>query len=84
LKIEPYSIAAEEYEVRTKVVNNTIQHIEENLSLISGELLNNIKNKYEIKYNRFRKQIYPPITFVGEAPQCCQYLLMNIPNCKLI
>jgi len=38
----------------------TSQHIEENLSLVNGELLNNIKNKYEIKYNRlhpkFRRQ----------------------------
>jgi monovalent cation/hydrogen antiporter len=68
LKIEPYSIAAEEYEVRTKVVNNTIQHIEENLSLISGELLNNIKNKYEIKYNRLQKTDLPVNYFGGEAP----------------
>ena len=68
LKIEPYSIAAEEYEVRTKVVNNTIQHIEENLSLISGELLNNIKNKYEIKYNRLQKTDLPADYFGGEAP----------------
>ena len=68
LKIEPYSPAAEEYEVRTKVVNNTIQHIEENLSLISGELLNNIKNKYEIKYNRLQKTDLPANYFNGEAP----------------
>jgi CPA1 family monovalent cation:H+ antiporter len=68
LKIEPYSIAAEEYEVRTKVVNNTIQHIEENLSLINGELLNNIKNKYEIKYNRLQKTDLPADYFGGEAP----------------
>jgi CPA1 family monovalent cation:H+ antiporter len=68
LKIEPYSIAAEEYEVRTKVVNNTIQHIEENLSLVNGELLNNIKNKYEIKYKRLQKTDLPADYFGGEAP----------------
>jgi CPA1 family monovalent cation:H+ antiporter len=68
LKIEPYSIAAEEYEVRTKVVNNTIQHIEENLSLVNGELLNNIKNKYEIKYNRLQKTDLPADYFDGQAP----------------
>jgi monovalent cation/hydrogen antiporter len=68
LKIEPYSIAAEEYEIRTKVVNNTIQHIEENLSLINGELLNNIKSKYEVKYNRLQKTDLPPDYFGGEAP----------------
>ena len=83
LKIEPYSIAAEEYDVRTKVVNNTIQHIEENLSLISGELLNNIKNKYEIKYNRLQKTDLPPNYFGGEAPPMSLIFLMNIQNCKL-
>ena len=59
LKIEPYSIAAEEYEIRTKVVSNTIQHIEENLSLLGDELLNNIKNKYEVKYNRLQRTDLP-------------------------
>jgi len=68
LKIEPYSPAAEEYEVRTKVVNSSIQHIEENLSMISGELLNNIKNKYEIKFNRLQKTDLPANYFDGEAP----------------
>ena len=59
LKIDPYSIAAEEYEVRTKVVSNTITHIEENLSLLNDELLNNIKTKYEIKFNRLQKTDLP-------------------------
>jgi Na+/H+ antiporter len=68
LKIEPYSIAAEEYEIRTKVVNNTIQHIEENLSLVNGELLNNIKSKYEVKYNRLQKTDLPAGYFGSEAP----------------
>jgi CPA1 family monovalent cation:H+ antiporter len=68
LKIEPYSIAAEEYEVRTKVVNNTIQHIEENLSLVNAELLNNIKNKYEVKYNRLQKTDLPAGYFGGGTP----------------
>jgi len=59
LKIDPYSIAAEEYEVRTKVVSNTITHIEENLSLLNDELLKNIKTKYEIKFNRLQKTDLP-------------------------
>jgi len=67
LKIEPYSIAAEEYEVRTKVVNDTIQHIEENLSLVNGELLNNIKSKYEIKFNRLQKTDLPADYFGSEG-----------------
>ncbi len=68
LKIEPYSIAAEEYEIRTKLVNQTIQHIEENLSLVNGELLNNIKSKYEIKYNRLQKTDLPA-NYFGSAEQ---------------
>jgi Na+/H+ antiporter len=59
MKIEPHSIALEEYEVRTKVVNNTIQHIEENLSLLQDELLHNIKSKYEVKYNRLQRTELP-------------------------
>jgi Na+/H+ antiporter len=59
LKISPYSIAAEEYEVRTRIINNTIQYIEENLSQVNAELLNNIKTKYEIKFNRLQKTDLP-------------------------
>lgn len=59
LKIPRYSLAAEEYEIRNHVVNNTITHIEENLSLIPGELLHNIKSKYEVKYNRLQKTDLP-------------------------
>jgi len=59
LKLPKYSIAAEEYEVRTNVVTETIAHIEENLSLLQDELLNNIKSKYEVKYNRLQKTDLP-------------------------
>jgi len=59
LKFQPYSIVAEEYEVRTKVVSSVISHIEENLSLVSDELLHNIKSKYEVKYNRLQKTDLP-------------------------
>lgn len=59
LQLPKYSIAAEEYEVRTNVVSETIAHIEENLSLLQDELLNNIKSKYEVKYNRLQKTDLP-------------------------
>ncbi len=49
----------EEYEVRTQVVTHTIAHIEDNLSLIQDELLNNIKSKYEVKFNRLQKTDLP-------------------------
>jgi Na+/H+ antiporter len=59
LKIEPHSIVAEEYEVRTEVVTTAINHIEENLSLVHDDLLKNIKSKYEVKYNRLQKSDLP-------------------------
>ena len=59
LKMEPYSIAFEEYEVRNMVVSQTIAHIESNLSLLQDELLRNIKSKYEVKFNRLQKTELP-------------------------
>lgn len=59
LGIKPHSIVLEEYEVRTKIVSSVINHIEENLSLVPDELLNNIKSKYEVKYNRLQKTDLP-------------------------
>jgi CPA1 family monovalent cation:H+ antiporter len=59
MKLPKHSIAAEEYEVRNTVLNFSIAHIEENLSLVQDELLNNIKTKYEIKFNRLQKTDLP-------------------------
>lgn len=59
LKLEPHSIVAEEYLVRTEIVSSAITHIEENLSLLNDDLLNNIKSKYEVKYNRLQKTDLP-------------------------
>lgn len=66
LKMEPHSIVAEEYEVRNKIVIAAIAHIEENLSLDSDELLQNIKSKYEVKYNRLQKTDLPANFYAGE------------------
>jgi monovalent cation/hydrogen antiporter len=52
-------MAAEEYDVRNYVATETITHIEENLSLMHDTLLNNIKSKYEVKYNRLQKTDLP-------------------------
>jgi CPA1 family monovalent cation:H+ antiporter len=60
MKLEPYSIVAEEYDIRMKVVSSTIGYIEENLSQLNDELLNNLKNKYEVKFNRLQKTDLPP------------------------
>jgi CPA1 family monovalent cation:H+ antiporter len=59
LKIERYSILAEEYEIRNKIVSETIAHIEDNFSLLDDELLHNIKSKYEVKFNRLQKTELP-------------------------
>jgi monovalent cation/hydrogen antiporter len=59
LGVKPHSFVAEEYDIRTHVVSNTITHIEENLSLIHEDLLRNIKSKYEVKYNRLQKTDLP-------------------------
>lgn len=65
LKLEPHSIVAEEFEVRTEVVKRAINHIEEHFSLVPDELLNNIKSKYEVKYNRLQKTDLPANYFGG-------------------
>jgi monovalent cation/hydrogen antiporter len=65
LKIEPHSMVAEEYLVRNQVVSAAINHIEENLGTASGELLHNIKSKYEVKYNRLQRTELPANYFGG-------------------
>jgi monovalent cation/hydrogen antiporter len=69
LKIEPYSIALEEYEVRTKIVNNTIRYIQEDLLEENPELRRNIQSKYDIKFNRLQKSDLPSNYFGEEAPK---------------
>jgi CPA1 family monovalent cation:H+ antiporter len=59
MKMEPHSIVAEEYTVRTEIVSSAINHIEEHLSLINDDVLHNIKTKYEVKYNRLQKTDLP-------------------------
>jgi CPA1 family monovalent cation:H+ antiporter len=68
MKMQPYSIFAEEYEVRNIIVSETIAHIEENYSLLQDELLNNIKSKYEVKFNRLQKTELPSHFFGNGAP----------------
>lgn len=59
LKIERYSILAEEYNIRNVIVSETITHIEDNFSLLDDDLLHNIKSKYEVKFNRLQKTELP-------------------------
>lgn len=66
LKIERYSILAEEYEIRNVIVSETIAHIEDNFSLLNDDLLHNIKSKYEVKFNRLQKTELPA-NFFGKG-----------------
>jgi len=59
LKLKPHSMVAEEYVVRNQVVSAAIDHIEANMATAPGELLHNIKSKYEVKYNRLQKTDLP-------------------------
>ena len=59
MKLKPYSIVAEEYDVRNKVVTAAISYIEDNLSLTPDEILHNLKSKYEVKFNRLQKTDLP-------------------------
>jgi CPA1 family monovalent cation:H+ antiporter len=77
LKIEPYSIAAEEYEVRMLVVNNTIEYIESDLSLVKEDLLRDIKNKYEIKFNRLQRTDLPAGYFNQNAEETAPTNIFN-------
>jgi CPA1 family monovalent cation:H+ antiporter len=45
----------EEHEVRMSVTSSVIEHIEENYSLLNDEILNQIKTKYEIRFQRLRR-----------------------------
>ena len=65
LKMKPHSMVAEEYIARNQVVSAAITHIEENLGTAPGELLHNIKSKYEVKYNRLQSTELPANYFGG-------------------
>lgn len=45
----------EEHEVRMRVTSSVIEHIEENYSLLNDEVLNQIKTKYEVRFQRLRR-----------------------------
>lgn len=47
----------EEHEVRVKITSSVIEHIEENYSLLNDEILNQIKTKYEIRFQRLSRDV---------------------------
>ncbi|WP_431241249.1 hypothetical protein ACQ9BO_14190 [Flavobacterium sp. P21] len=83
LKLQPYSILAEEYEIRNVIVSETIAHIEDNFSLLNDDLLHNIKSKYEVKFNRLQKTELPA-NFFGKGNVMGGRFSMILQNCKSI
>jgi NhaP-type Na+/H+ or K+/H+ antiporter len=68
LKIQTYSIVAEEYEVRTAILNATIDHLDQNIEKIKDEFREKIKRKYEYKLKRIQKTDLPPGYFGNVKP----------------
>ena len=68
LKIQTYSIVAEEYEVRTAILNATIDHIDQNIEKVREEFREKIKRKYDYKLQRIQKTDLPPGYFGNVKP----------------
>ncbi len=82
LKIEPYSLVAEEYEVRTQIASTAIGYIEDNLSLVQEDLLSNIKSKYEVKYITVYKKLICLQTILVKAKRLAAIYSMSLQNCR--
>lgn len=59
LKLPVHSLVAEEYEVRTNIIESTISHIDKNLTDIEEEFLTNLKIKYETRFKRIQRTELP-------------------------
>ena len=68
LKIQAHSIVAEEYEVRTAILNATIDHLDQNIEKIRDEFRAKIKRKYDYKLKRIQKTDLPPGYFGNLKP----------------
>ncbi len=68
LKIPGHSIVAEEYDVRTAILNTTIEHLDQNIEKVKDEFRENIKRKYEYKLKRIQKTDLPPGYFGNVKP----------------
>ncbi|MEO8111555.1 MAG: Na+/H+ antiporter [Ginsengibacter sp.] len=68
LKLPVHSMVAEEYEVRSQIITNTIKHIEENLSSVREEFVSNLKTKYDIKNKRIQRTDLPADYFGKDKP----------------
>jgi Na+/H+ antiporter len=77
LKIKPYSIVEEEYEVRNVILKTTIDHINNDLSHIENTNLDKIKYKYDIKYQRIQKTDLPDDYFENKNRQHAEENVYN-------
>jgi CPA1 family monovalent cation:H+ antiporter len=68
LKIQTHSIVAEEYEVRSTILNATIDHLDQNIEKVREEFREKIKRKYDYKLQRIQKTDLPPGYFGNVKP----------------
>jgi Na+/H+ antiporter len=68
LKIQTHSIVAEEYEVRSAILNATIDHLDQNIEKVREEFREKIKRKYDYKLQRIQKTDLPPGYFGNVKP----------------
>ena len=77
LKIQPHSIVAEEYEVRTAILNATIDHLDDNIEKVKDEFREKIKRKYAYKLKRIQKTDLPPGYFGNVKPTITPEKIFN-------
>ncbi len=68
LKIQSRSLVAEEYEVRTAILNATIDHLDQNIEKVQDEFREKIRRKYDYKLKRIQKTDLPPGYFGNVKP----------------
>jgi monovalent cation/hydrogen antiporter len=77
LKLQAPSLVAEEYEVRTAILNKTIDHLDQNIEKVKDEFRENIKRKYEYKLKRIQKTDLPPGYFGQKKPTITPEKIFN-------
>lgn len=68
LKIQVHSIVAEEYEIRSEILNATIHHIDQNIEKVKSEFREKIKRKYDYKLKRIQRTELPAGYFGDTKP----------------
>ncbi|MGH2648775.1 MAG: hypothetical protein ACRDE8_14455, partial [Ginsengibacter sp.] len=66
-----------EYDVRTEILNKTIDHLDKNIEKVKDEFRENIKRKYEYKLKRIQKTDLPPGYFGEKKPTITPEKIFN-------